>query len=69
MEKMRVAGSRRRSTTSDNGNLHAGVRFFLGEIAGQSQIGDADVSVFVEKDVGRLQIAVDDESPVHVFQT
>lgn len=50
-------------------NLHASVWFLLGEIASQSQIRNADVSVLVEKDIGWFQVAVDDEPPVHVFQT
>ena len=48
---------------------HAGVRLPLGEVAGEAQIRDAHVAVLVQQDVGRLQVAVHDEPPVHVLQT
>ena len=49
--------------------LHAGVWFLLGEVAGQSQIWNADVAVLVQQNIGRFQIAVNDVAPVHVLQT
>lgn len=49
--------------------LHACVRFLFGEIASQSQIRYSDVAMLVQKDIGRLQVSVNDVSTVHVFQS
>lgn len=35
-------------------DLHAGVRLLLGEVAGQAEVGDPDVAVLVQQDVGGL---------------
>ena len=47
---------------------HASMGLLFGEIASQSEVRDTDVTVFVQKDVGRLQVPINDESSVHVFQ-
>lgn len=48
---------------------HAGVGFLLGKIAGKSKVGYPHVSVFVEEDIGRFEISINDISAMHVFQT
>lgn len=46
---------------------HASMGLLFREIASQSEVRDTDVTVFVQKDVGRLQVPINDESSVHVF--
>ena len=36
---------------------HGGVGLLLAEVAGQAEVGDADVAVLVQEDVGRLQVS------------
>ena len=36
---------------------HRGVGLLLAEVAGQPEVGDADVAVLVEEDVGGLQVS------------
>lgn len=42
---------------------HAGVGLLLGEVAGQAQVGDAHVAVFIQEDVGWLWRSSDSGRP------
>ena len=57
-----------RIISKKNSSLHAGVRLLLGVVAGETEIGDAHVSVLVEEYVGGLEIAVDNGARVHVLE-
>lgn len=37
-----------------NRHLHAGVGFLLGEVAGQAEVGDTNVAVFIQQDISWL---------------
>lgn len=51
-----------------SGHVHTGMRLLLGKVASETEIADSHVSVLVEENVGGLEVAIDDESRVHVLE-
>ena len=43
---------------------HLGVLY-----TGETEVADLEIAIFVDEDVARLQVTVDDTGRVHVFQT
>lgn len=50
-------------------SAHASMRFLFAKVASQAKVADLNMAMFVQQNIGRLQVTIDNEPSVHMLET